>query len=216
VSGIDENAVDSVINYSTIYNLQESYTASALNTDSNYNDSAFDANIEEYNENLVASVTENLKTSNYKIDEDVKNNIENFSQKITDYTKGQITFEYMDKLQTFANLGETISLVAIIAFFIFSVILALIILSMGTKKYRTLRTINYSFYASGLFNLVLVAGMEIVKAKKSLVIYPIYLCDSVMKYINNCIMAIGLSGVVLLVVSLVITTFVWQLKHADK
>jgi hypothetical protein len=45
VSGIDEDAVDSVINYSTIYDLQESYTASALNTDSNYNDSAFDANI---------------------------------------------------------------------------------------------------------------------------------------------------------------------------
>ena len=90
------------------------------------------------------------------------------------------------------------------------------IYTMGSKKYRGLRAISFSFIASGILQLILILGVEIIKTMKQLVIYPKYLCEAVLDYVNLCELHVFVSTCASFGVAIVLIALAWKLKRDHK
>jgi hypothetical protein len=211
-SSVPTDGIDDAVNYDVIYNIEASYICYALGTSNSYNTQAFDDNIASFKENISSDMQNSLTTQGIKFN---KNDVETFAQNISDYAQNKAQFKYLDKLETAVNLAKTMSLVFVVLSAIITLTLALILFFTASKRYRGLRNITYSLEASAVFDFVMVLAVAIVKATKELVIYPTYLCASVMNYVNSCMQTVALAGVVLFFTALVLMTIIWKLKRDE-
>lgn len=213
---LPEDSVDEVITYLSIYNIEEAYALGNLTDSPQYTKTTYDDRITELEKNLSDSTNDMI--TKYKLDtvENQADMVNAFSSKISDYIQSKVEFWYMDKLETISNLGKTVSVVMIVIFSILTVVLALITFSIGNKKYRGLRAVAYSFNASAILQFGFVIAMQIIKQIKTLVIYPTYLCDSVMSFVNSSILYVAVSAFISIGISLIIAVTVWKLKRNEK
>lgn len=213
---IPEDSIDEVITYASIYDIEEAYALGNLTNAPQYTQTTYDDRITELKENLAQSTSDMLEEYKLDIDKNQSDGANTFAMKICDYIRSKVEFQYMDKLETLSNLGKTVSVVMIVIFSISTAVLALITFSIGNKKYRGLRAIAYSFNASAILNFGFVLAMQIIKQVKTLVIYPTYLCDSVMNFVNSSILSVAVSACLSLGISLIIAASVWKLKRNEK
>ena len=146
-------------------------------------------------------------------DESVSDGADQFAARITDYVTERVEFPLMDELQAAMNVGKIGATVGAIVFAVISALMALIILTFKTKIYRSMREIVYAFLAASLLDLSLVGGVALVGCFKDLVLYPIYLADAVMVYIGSCMLAVGLTALILFVIALILMTVIWKIKR---
>ncbi len=210
------DSVDKELDYDAIYNLEMSFIAGTLGTSPQYNKVAFDENINSLNKALVSSTNKMIGEYGLKTDLDKSKNVKAFSNKITDYARQKIQFKYIDKLETITGIGKTVTTVLLVVLAIITCVGASILFFTGSKRYRSVRSIAYSFLSSFLMNMVLVFGLELIKTKKTLVIYPTYLCSAVMNYVNLCEMSVAIAGAVMFFVSILIIAVEWKMKRDDK
>jgi hypothetical protein len=215
-SSIPYDSVDEIITYNNIYNIDEAYAYGNLTNEPQYTQTTYDDRITQLKNDLIESTTEMIKDDKLDTDSSVSNGVNEFSINISDYLRSKVEFAYMDKLQTVINFGKTISVVLIVIFALSTIILALIAFSIGNKNYRGLRAIAYSLNASALLQFGFVIAMLIIKKVKTLVIYPTYLCDSVMSFVNSGIISVTTVACILIGISLVVATVVWKLKRNQK
>lgn len=215
-SSIPTEAVDDVITYVQVSEIEEAYALGQMGHSIEYTQTTYEDRLNEFSKTLSASVKEFAEQNALAKGAVTKAGAEKFAKKTADYVKGKVEFAYMDKLVTLQNIGKTVSLVLIIVFVILACILTLAVFSLSDKKYRALRSVSHSFLAASLLQLLFVSGVQIIKQVKTLVIYPTYLCDSVMNFINSCIFSVGISALALFVISMVMITTVWKLKRNEK
>lgn len=214
---IPRESVDEDLTFSAIYSINEAYAVGSLSVSDQFTQTTYKNLLDDFNKSLSSSVSESLKKDGIEINSyQQSNGVAELSQRITDYVTSVVEFEYMEKLQTLTNMGKAVLLTVIIASTILSVLLALVVFSIGKKRYRGLRAVAYSFIASAIFDFVLVLGVEIVKMTKTLVIYPTYLRDMAMQYVADSTLAFVGAGVTALFTSLIIMTVVWRLKRNEK
>ena len=130
-----------------------------------------------------------------------------------EYLTKRVEFALMSQLSGVLNMARTAGLAAGIGFAVFSLLLLLVIPSIGTKTYRSLRDVAYALSAAALLDFALVAGVKVLEQFKSLVIYPLYLSDAVMKYVYSCLQYVCLSGTILFMLSLMVITVIWRIKR---
>lgn len=214
---IPRESVDEGLTFSAIYSINEAYAVGNLSASDQFTQTTYKNLLDDFSESLSSSVSESLKKNGVEINSyQQSSGVAEFSDRITDYVTGVIEFEYMENLQALTNMGKAVLLTVIIASTILSVLLALVVFSVGKKRYRGLRAIAYSFIASAIFDFVLVLGVEIVKMTKTLVIYPTYLRDMAMRYVEDSTLTFVGAGVTALFISLIIMTVVWKLKRDEK
>jgi hypothetical protein len=206
-SSIPTSCVDEVITYTSIYNIEEAYALGNLTSVEQYTQTTYDDRISQLKESLVESTTDMIKSYNIKTDKGRFEGVNEFALKISEYIRSTVEFEFMDKLETIANLGKTISVVMIVVF---------AILTIGNRNYRGLRAIAYSFISSAVLQFGFVVAMQIIKQCKTLVIYPTYLCESVMSFVNSSILCVVISASISFGISLIIATTVWKLKRYEQ
>lgn len=213
---IPTDSVDEVITYSSIYDIEEAYALGNLANAPQYTQTTYDDRINELKETLAQSTDKMLKECRLDVDGSQSEGVNAFTLKISDYVRNRVEFQYMDKLETIANIGKTVCIVMIVIFTVLTVLLALIAFSVGNKKYRGLRAVAYSFNASAVLQFGFVLAMQVIKQFKTLVIYPTYLCDSVMSFVNSSIFSVAISACISIGISLIIAVTVWKLKRNEK
>lgn len=215
-ASIPYDSVDNELTYEVVYNISNSYAYGNLTDDVLYTNTTYQTNLNVLTENLTDSTKKMLvdyKLYTKKVDD---SDIIKFSEKIAKYLQNKVEFAYMGKLQTVTNLAKTISLVSCIVLGFLAAVLAAALISMGEKKYRGLRAISYSFIAGSMFQFIMVLSLEILKKVKTLVIYPTYLCNSVMDFVNKCEMTVCISAAFSFLLAVIAMTFVWRMKRNEK
>lgn len=214
-ASIPYDSVENELTYENVYSIATSYAYGNLCNDELYTNTTYITKLDAFTEDLSASTMDML--GKYKLSDGVsEESVKQFSSSISKYLQNKTEFVYFSQLKTATNLGKTIAFVACIVLAVIAVILGLIVFSIGNKKYRGLRAVAYSFIASAEFQLCMVLALEILKLSKTLVIYPTYLCASVMSFVGKCELSVVISAIVSFVLAMIATTFVWRIKKQDK
>lgn len=208
--------IESELTFDKINDIAVSYAYGNLTSAQQFTESTYVDKINELEESLAKSVNDTLKEQGIKQSGSVENGGELFAADIKDYICKKVEFVYMQKLKTAANIGKTASVAVCAAFAVIAVVLILVIISIGNKKYRSIRAIAYAVTASGELQLLSVLAVNVIKKYKTLVIYPSYLCDSVMRFVNNGVTAVCVSSMLSLLAALALTVAVWKLKRNQK
>lgn len=210
---IPYDSVEQELTYDVIYDIAVSYADGNLGNDEMYTDSTYLSKIDDLQNSLTASTQEMLK--DYKLAFD-QADVEKFSSRVCGYVKEKTEFAYLDYVKKATNLGRTAAIAAGVVSVVFVIISILIILHTGSRRFRSLRAIAHSLTASSLFQLAMVIALEVLKKFKTLVIYPAYLCKSVMEFIGRCEITVLISAGISFVFALVVMAFVWRNKRNEK
>ena len=215
--GIPDESVKQEINFSSINEIQTAYSRGVLNIDEMYSETAYLDLVSKLNKDLVLSTKSMISENKLSVAENQKNDgAQKFADEITSYLIDKVEFEYTAELQSVINVSSTALSIAIVFFAILSVAFLLLVISLADKKYRALRTVCYSVFSASALNLILVLFVGIVDIFKDLVIYPSYLCDSVIRYVNSCVLTYLLEALFLFVIGVMISAFVWKLKRSNE
>ena len=212
---IPYDSVDSVITYDSVYQVQKAYFYGLLSVTEEFTDSAYKDYIANIGSDLETSTLSMLREQNIPVEGRAKEKVNLFAEKITQYITEVSELSFTNYIDAIVSFGSIASIVAMIGLFLLATVLVLFIVSIGKKLYRALRDIAISFYAAALLNIVLIFGVQAVKHFKTLLLYPRYLSDAIMEYVNNCIASVAVSSAVLFVIALAITTVVWTMKRNE-
>ncbi len=215
-SGVDKKIVDETVTYDKIYSIQKAYILNIFEASEQYNERAFNQDISDLNGEIVKSANIYLESISVDLTDNVKKGTQNFADNICDYIRDRISVDYINEAYSLMSTVKTASTIIIAVFALASVILITVLYYTGEKRYRATRYITYSFTAAALTDALLAAGVQIIKCFKSLVIYPYYLCDALMKHINNCVLSVALACVLLFFAALIFAAYTWRLKFNKK
>lgn len=213
---LPEDTLDDAITYRDIYSLENAYISGAMGASKDYTKTTYEDNAEDIKTKVKDAVNARIKADGLTVDKKQKNGADGLTESISEYILKRLEIAHIDKLEAAVNIGKIVSLIGIIASAVFAVIFALIVVSIGSKRYRAMRWIVHSINAAALLNLILVFGIEIVKKVKSLVFYPAYLADAFLRYVGRCEMAVSVSSAVLFLIALVLTCIVWRMNRNSK
>lgn len=210
---VPREIVDDAINFSSVKEINDAYIIGNITKSEGFTASTYSDKLDELNENMAQSLSAKLQKNNINASDA---QIKEFSQNINDYLRKIVEIEYISKLKAVTNVGTVGLIVMIVTSAIFVLIFAGSILSIGKKLYRKIRTISFSFIATGIVDFILVLGVEIVKKTKELYIFPTYLCDAAMRYVEDSKNVFVGAGMAAFVVAIILVTIAWKLKRDDK
>ncbi|MBR4241420.1 MAG: hypothetical protein IKR97_04280 [Eubacterium sp.] len=214
--GIPEESVKDSVSFSNIRDIQIAYISGQFDMDEMYTSSTYLDNIKEMKSQIVKTTGEAIKENKLSVDEKVKKTaLNDFANEITDYAKAKVEFSYIEDLKSILNVSNPVLNVLIILFTVLAIAFLLLTISFSDKKYRSFRAVCYSIFGSAGINFVLVLLVGIVSIFKDFLIYPSYLCQSVMTYIKTCVLTFTAQGIVLFLAATMVSALVWRLKREN-
>lgn len=211
--GVPYDSVDNAISVDKISEIKEAYIAGLLGASQEYTQTTYQDLIVALGDDIETQTKAMMKNRNIHTDDTVSNPAGAFADKIEEHLTEATELPHAEQLSTALNLAKTGSLAAVIFLAVLALILALIVVSIGTTRYRAVRYLAYASLSAALLDFLLVGGVQIVKQVKTLVLYPLYLSDALMRYVNRCLMSVSLSGGVLLLLAAVIMCIVWKMDR---
>lgn len=212
-AGLPYDIVDETINYSTVYDIQNAYISGSLGSAEEYTGTTYLTYVNTLGDELLKNTKSTIKQGGYTVDSDVKDGDELFVTNICNYLKNRVEFKHSEKISTIVNVGKTASVIALAVSAVIAFLLILIIASLGKVRYRSIRYISYSFMSSGFLGLCSVAGVELIKLFKDLVLYPMYFSASIMRYVSNCEICVTIFSLFSILISLLVSVAVWKIKR---
>ncbi len=213
---LPEDALDTAITYESLYNIENAYISGALGASREFTKTTYEDNVAELGKNIENAVNTVIKEKNISVDEKQKNGAAEVSGLVSNYLLKRIEIAHIDMLETVINVGKLATTIGIAALTVLAVILVLIIISIGSKRYRALRSVIHSVNAAAILNLLLIGGVEIVKQFKSLVLYPTYVADTFMRYVSRCEGVVAISSLGLFTLAFMLMVVVWKLNRETK
>ncbi len=214
--GVSDSVFEDVITRKKIKTILTAYTFGTFGSKLAYSASSYMVSIDELEEELKENIISTVKESNITYDGKLSTGAEKLAGEICDYISTQVQFKYGDNLRSIVKTADTICNVVIIASLVMMILFMITTYSVGKSSFRILRDIAQAILAAGVFHFVVVGAVELVKATKDLVIYPSYLADSIMAFVNRCQIIVAVVGACLILLSLVLTAEVWSLKHNSR
>ena len=212
--GVPKECVDQVITYNSINEVQNSYTLGAFEMDEMYTDTTYIENINTLKKDLISNINSVVKSNKLSVEASLKTKgAEKMAEDITSYIRNKVEFRYVSDIQGIINVGVPVVNVGIGFFAIISLAFLLLTASFADKKYRGLRSVCYSIFSVSALNLLLVIMVGIVSIFKNLLIYPLYLCDSLMRYIGLCVSTFLIEALFLFIVGVMISAVGWKFKR---
>lgn len=210
---IAHEGVQAAVTYPAIEELMQAYVGGNLKVTEHYTQTTYLDKLADLQKQAETKTAAMLKKTGISLTAPQKKQLPLFAEKIRNYAQKQVEFPFMAPLKTLANSGAIAVIVALVVLGIVALLLLLILFSIGKKRYKSLRAVTYALTAAGIVDFMLVGGVKIVALWKNLVIYPNYLCESVMRYINDCVLSVAVSGALLWIAAFFTATFVWRMKR---
>ena len=214
-NSVPVEAVDSVLTYANVNEINNAFIIGTMSLDEKYSQTVYQDKLEELSATLENSANASLEANGVKPAKGQQDGAKAFAKDITDYLAKRMSFPYLEKVEALANLGGTVSLVTLIAGAVVSVALALIVIALGSEGYRNLRSVVHATSASALVCFLICAVYGVINETKELYFFPAYLNDSIMRYLNDSILAVAVAGGLLTVASFAVMALVWKMK-SDK
>ena len=211
-NAVPVSAVDDVLTFETVNDIDRAYILGTMSLDEQYSQTVYLDKIDDLAKDIAQSVNNTVKERGLKFATGQEKTADDFAKAITRYITGRITVSYLEKLQTIVNIGGTAATVATVISAVLTVALALIVITLGSEVYRNLRSICHAVSASALSCFIISGAYAYIKGTKSLYLFPTYLNDSIMRYLDSSANAVAITGAVLLVLSFVLMALVWKLK----
>ena len=215
-SMLPEDTLDETISCEMLYDIVEAYISGAVSASQEFTKTTYEDTASELKKNMQTAIETVIKEQNLTVDSKQKNGAAELSGYVNDYILERIQIAHIDMLETVVNVGSIVSVIGMIVSVIISIVLILIIISVGEKRYRSVRYIVHSLNAAALINLSLILGVQIVKHFKSLVLYPTYVADAFLAYVDRCENAVGVSVIALFFAAFILTGIVWKLSRDSK
>ncbi len=182
--------------------------------DEMYTDTTYIETINKLKKELITNINTVIKGNKLSVEASQKTKgAEKMAEEITSYIKKKVEFRYVSDIQGIINVGVPVVNIGIGFFAIISIAFLLLTLSFADKKYRGIRSVCYSIFGASAFNLLLVILVGIVAIFKDLLLYPLYLCDSLMRYIGICTSTFLTEASFLFIVGVMISAIVWKFKR---
>lgn len=216
-NSIPGDFVDDVITHNRIMSLQKAYITAELNSTEEYNKSTYNGLLTKLQEDIEASVGNMVAEQNIQIDPSVKKTaVADFSKQITDYIESVIHFNYISQLRSYCDTANMFCKI-LLCFCVIAIAVIVLALNFSTsRKYRASRAVAYSILAAAIMNTILFDSVAIVKDTKKLVIYPTYLVDVFMNWVDDSLAYLLASTGFLVVLFVAVTAITWMLKNNSK
>lgn len=185
-NSLPDDFLDTTITYDKIYNLENAYVYGELGNSQEFTAESYSGLLSQFKDDVAASVNDMVSTQGIEIEETVKDTaVDTFAQQVANYTAKATSFGYMRQVKGFCNLSKTVCSIVIIVCLIAGIGLVIAIFSGTSRKYRATRSLSYAFSSSAVMNLIVALAIYIVKLTKTLVIYPTYLVDVFLRWVDD-------------------------------
>lgn len=214
-NGLDSENVDNIISIDAVKSVVEGYTGYYITQRVGFDENMYIKSISSICDNLKLDIKEQIKLTNQTDDTKA---VDNLGSDISDYFINEINIPGISRLETLLNVGIPASYGVLGGSLFFLVAIGLILIFLGEKdrRYRSVSAVSISFLTAGFFEIFLAGIVLIISNLKKFDIYPVYLSDSFMHYFYTCILAVVVTGLLFIVISLAVSTLAWINKSKIK
>ena len=209
-NGLDNSNIDYIFSYDNVKLIVDDYAAHVIADRAGYDEKLYSKHIEDVTDDLRQDIEAQLKANGN--DNDIKA-IDQIVRSVAKYIEKEINITGIGKLNSVMSIGNKITKVILFvngALFIF---VAGVLLFLGEQRYRSVRAISISFLTSGFYQIFLGLIVIIISRVKRFDIYPNYLFDQLMSYVDNCSQTLMLAGFVLIIISIFFASIAWMQKN---
>lgn len=208
----DRAMLERVISYDIVEQIVTGYYDFLLRSKDGYSQQVEFQAVEQLRINLKNEVKAELDKKGIDY---TQANLDEFIDKVSSFATDEIELHGSDKIKTVLNLLSIVINVVMAASLVVSVLLGVVLFFIGKTRYRSIRAISISLISAGLYDILLALMIKIISVARSVDIFPIYLKNAFMDYVNNGIFSIAIAGCLLLVISILVSTVVWKLKRKE-
>ncbi len=213
-NSLPDDFIESTITYDKIYNIENAYIQGEFGTSLEFTTESYKNLLNQFKEDVFESVNEMVQSRNIEIEQSVKDTaVETFAQQVTDYTAKATSFGYIRQVKSFCELSKTVCSIILSICLAGSIGLIVAITLRTSRKYRVMRSISYSFGSAAVMNLIVAAAVCIVKATKNLVIYPTYLVDVFIRWVDDSLNSVLTCAGILAIIFVAFACFTLKLKR---
>lgn len=212
-SSLDESLFAETFSYENVLRDETYYITEKLSTAESYNKGKYEETMRSTKDVLKTAVFDYLSKSGVDTQrQDIKNGCELLCEDVTDYYRSVLEFKLVDKLVGVLNVSSIAFNVLCAFFSAVSLILGILLVFTGNKRYRSVRCISYSFTAAAFADFIACIAATIIMSSKNLYIFPKYLCESALNYTDSVRYVIAFAGLILIAIAAVCWTVSWLLK----
>lgn len=214
-NGLDSENVDDIISMDDVKTVVESYTGYYITQRVGYDENLYIKSITGICDDLKLDIKAQIKLTNQNSNDKA---VDSLCAAISDYFINEVNIPGISRLETLLNIGVPASYGVLGGSLFFFIAIGLILIFLGVKehRYRSVSAVSISFLTAGFFEIFLSVIVLIISKLRKFDIYPIYLSDSFMHYFYTCVMTVIVTGVLLIVVSLAVSTLAWIKKSKIK
>lgn len=215
-NNLPDSFIENSITYDSVYILQKSCISGKLGASSDFNENAFETYLDEFRTHLAEDVYKMIDEKNVQIDPSVSDSaVDNFCLDIAKYVDTRVNLSYINSVVKGVKVVRVLSTVLSIIFGISGVSAVVYMSFKGGKTYRILRHISYSVLGGTIVGFINALILIVLKTTKDLVIYPLYIAQAFMNYVDLSIECIMISSLCLLTVFFLLISVVWKIKRDE-
>ena len=209
-SGFETHSLEKIISYDAVSEIAEYYAGCYVSHRVGFDDDNYIQSIDKIIDSLKEDMLLQIELTNQQNNTD---KLETALGSIKNYFKDEIAVKGTDKLDAVFNIGRTAIYAIVGISALLFIFITLIIYFLGERKYRSLRAITISFITAGLFDICLAIIVLIISSLKKIDIYPIYLYDELVRYVNTCAATVIVTGFVCIMLSFITAAITWRKKY---
>lgn len=215
-NSLPDDFIKETVTYDSTVLLQKSFISGKLGASADFNENAFDSYLEDFKQDMIKNINEMIDEKNVRVDSNVSDDaVDVFCSDVAKYVDSRINLSYIYNVAQGINIMHKLATVLFVLFGV-SGIAAIVYMSLkGGKTYRVIRHLSYSALGASLVGFADATIICIVKATKNLVIYPTYVAQAFLNYVNMSVKSIMVSSLCLLTVFFLLITVVWKIKRNE-
>ena len=211
-NNVPASAVEDVLTFDAVNDIDRAYILGTMSLDEQYSQTVYMDKLDDLTAKITQSVNTTVEQNGLQYAAGQENAAADFAGDITAYLQKRMTFPYLEKMQTYVNLFSTAAVVTSIIAAVLTVAFALIVITLGSEVYRNLRSICHATLGAAAICFATSGAYAAVKRAKELFLFPAYLNDSIMRYLDSSAGAVTLTGAILLTASFALMALVWKMK----
>ena len=209
-NGLDKSNIYDIITFEKVSEAVQNYTGHYISSRIGFDEDTYTNTIDGIVDVLSDDIDVQVKKSGQAYDAE---SAKRLTDSVNSYFVSAVDITGVSYIETILNVGVPISYAVIGIGVFFFIFITLILYFLGERRYRSLRAISISFWTSGIFEICLAVMVFVISRVKKFDVYPIYLSEQLMKYVDGCLGMVAVLGLMLIVVAISTSAAAWLSKR---